>query len=549
MMLPIIRAATRMQKPPPTGRVNLNHPLALGLQSFHLLGEGGGKYAVDNSGQRSIATVTQNFAQLSFINGYFGPAINFTGSVGAVTCGKYADNPPNWSISAWINYSGGSFGSVIFGKFASGGVYQPAQGTSASGIPQNIGGAGYGLILFNNGGVGLSTQDGTANAYVAYTSTNYFDSKWHHVVVTCSGYANGAIYVDGVKQTVTVGGVNQPSSTSCASNNVTMGCDDSADTGSSYTGKLEACGLWTRTLSATEAQDLYFKPFDLFVPRRQLFSSRTTAAPTTIDWLASFPAQVQPPPIATVPMNFNPSWPLKLLIPFQPKLPDIASAVPPLPQGTLSMNVQPLNFRLSWLPRVSDAAPVTLQDKPNTFLPSWMVNFRLPWLPRIVDAQPITLSDKPNYFSPSWLLNLPIKWFSRTYETPTIPPFDKPNYFSPQKIISAVVSLIPWLPKISTDAAPVAPLDKSSVFMPSSARDNIPPINPGNWVPSHPAALTGRQVAPVLQRFRRNMAQLKHLRVNEPKIERLRDAPVELKEIRTISPNLKLLRKKPPTLT
>ena len=162
-----------------------------------------------------------------------------------------------------------------------------------------------------------------------------------------------------------------------------------------------------------------------------------------------------------------PILPLRLPIPFLPRLPDVPSAAPPLPQGSVAMNVPRISVLLPWLPRTADAPPITPADRPNVFAPVFALNFRLPWLAtRVADAPPVTPPDKPSFFSPIFPLNFKLPWLPSLAVAPPVTQPDKPNFFSPIFAIVSAITGLPWLPRIS-DAASLPPADRQAIFSPA----------------------------------------------------------------------------------
>lgn len=188
------------------------------------------------------------------------------------------------------------------------------------------------------------------------------------------------------------------------------------------------------------------------------------AASPFINWLASFPARVQPPISAAYSYFSKPSPDevLNLPVPFLPRLPDVAARVLPLPQGgAFSPVFNIATAILSWMPRVVQAPPVVPADKPNFFSHIFPLNFKLPWLPVVRDAAPRTPAHRPSIFSP----------------------------FFPAPVI---------------------------------------PVNPGNWTPAHTPASIGRQAAPQLKRLRRINTLLGRRRADDPTLKKTRKQPPTL---------------------
>lgn len=221
------------------------------------------------------------------------------------------------------------------------------------------------------------------------------------------------------------------------------------------------------------------------------------AASPFINWLASFPARVQPPISAAYSYFSKPSPDevLNLPVPFLPRLPDVAARVLPLPQGgAFSPVFNIATAILSWMPRVVQAPPVVPADKPNFFSHIFPLNFKLPWLPVVRDAAPRVPAHRPSIFSP----------------------------FFP----APVIAILSWMPRI-THAVPPVPADKPVIFSPFFPAPVIP-VNPGNWTPAHTPASIGRQAAPQLKRLRRINTLLGRRRADDPTLKKIQKQPPTL---------------------
>ena len=85
-----------------------------------------------------------------------------------------------------------------------------------------------------------------------------------------------------------------------------------------------------------------------------------------INWLATFPSLVQPPITAALQTIFSPILALNIRLQWLPRLPDKASVVPPLPQGTVAKNAPqeflPIN-QGNWAPAYPPV-PIGRQEQP-----------------------------------------------------------------------------------------------------------------------------------------------------------------------------------------
>lgn len=176
---------------------------------------------------------------------------------------------------------------------------------------------------------------------------------------------------------------------------------------------------------------------------------------------------------------FSPGWKLNLPMPWLPRLPDTASVVPPLPEGAVAANVPPLNLPVGFLPKIVNAAPLPLADKPNYFAPGWPLNFLLNWLPKVVDAiPPAKLPPAGLSASPIFPLNFPLPWL------PDVAVAVPPSRLPPQAYYASTLEPLnfnlPWLPQVSHAAPPSQLPPETWVTQGYTYVENI------GWFPDYP---------------------------------------------------------------
>lgn len=255
---------------------NAASPLVFGLQSFHAFTEYFGGKTTEASGRQLVAS---NSVQKWDI-GNFGKCPKYTGLTDAFNCGNYGNGLANWSISAWVNYTGTSGTSAqIAGNFTggAGGIDSFVAGVSSS--------PGYALFIPNNtysvpGAIGGVVQDNAGNHTTGYTTTAKNDGNWHHVVVTCASFTTFTIYVDGVSLVPSNNGDNTPVASTTTTDNFAIGANDLGDSG--YTGLVDLVGLWNRVLTFPEVKLLYESPLHLIQSTRQIFSGAGLPPPVTL---------------------------------------------------------------------------------------------------------------------------------------------------------------------------------------------------------------------------------------------------------------------------
>ncbi len=225
--------------------------LATSLQFlFHLNGTGSiANGATITAAAGSNATASNvNGTGMTYATGKLSTAVSLDGTDDAISVPYTQTSVSDYSVAAWIKTT--TAGNGVFLQDRGGGA-----GSSLTlGIGNNPGGCAAGRISY---GVDSNT------IYIGKcTSSTYNSGNWQHVVGVWDGTSGTAvassqftIYVNGnaVSTTdTTVGSVSAPLT---GLGNTKIGRHDAWSV--NYAGLIDEVGVWTRALSATEAQQLY----------------------------------------------------------------------------------------------------------------------------------------------------------------------------------------------------------------------------------------------------------------------------------------------------
>lgn len=233
------RRAVPARKPLAGSRLAGQHPLARGLIGFWPLGD-----TVQrpwDARRRYVATVGGGAPGLApGVRG--GLAATFNGSADYYTSSgpeQELGGRTQASLSAWL-YRASTAHTVAVGHST----------TSNS---------RFYLLWYSDANLYLTAENGQLSfPFFALSGTG-----WHHVVLAWNGDNAGnrmVGYLDGVEQTLTVGGQPPAAALDTAANlgPLVMGYDISNS--SLTTGRVEQVGAWTRQLSAADVTTLYRRP-------------------------------------------------------------------------------------------------------------------------------------------------------------------------------------------------------------------------------------------------------------------------------------------------
>lgn len=218
--------------------------------------------------------VNANGAGMTYTaSGKFRSAITFDGTDDHVDVAYTQTNVNDYSISVWFRTA--SAANNVFVQDRGGGA-----GRSLTlGIGNNPGGCAAGRISY-----GLDTNA----VYIGKcTTATYNDGNWHHLVGVWDGTAGVAvasaqftIYVDGVSvATANTSVGTAPNAPLSGLGNTKFGRHEAW--GVFLNGSMDEVAIWTRTLSATEVQQLYRRGAN-----RIKIQVRSCASPTCFDNLA-----------------------------------------------------------------------------------------------------------------------------------------------------------------------------------------------------------------------------------------------------------------------
>lgn len=230
-------------KPPLGQRINGLAPLSKGLIGYWRLGEGAGLTAFDSSYYGNKGTLNGG---ATWSAGRFGKALNLDGTNG------YVD------ISTVLNKFDTAVGTIAFW------LRQDSPTGLRETISFRVDGNNEIEILQFNGNFGL-------NFRFAYTAGGVFktvnttavsnDDKWHHIVMTWTKSKDAMIcYVDGVQV-----GINNGLGTFAGT--LTVGYLGRDATGDYWLGRFDDVRIYNRAISTAEVKQLYYNPFQIFVPQ------------------------------------------------------------------------------------------------------------------------------------------------------------------------------------------------------------------------------------------------------------------------------------------
>lgn len=236
-------------KPPPGSIINEQHPLAPDKLCL-LFNEGVGSERVyDLTRGRMHGTLTNMVAASDWTPGRDGWAMDFDGSNDHVLLSSSADGTPldagghgEWSIAAW--------------------VYPTTTGSEYKYIAWwDDGPPSYEYMLNITSGGAWSTFYRTSGGFRSVTGNAVTTNAWTHIVGTMKSGDAVRIYENGV----------QTGSTGIGSENIQTASDTSVAVGAGFNtpptvanpfpGKLGFVGMWSRTLLAAEAKQLYLQPY------------------------------------------------------------------------------------------------------------------------------------------------------------------------------------------------------------------------------------------------------------------------------------------------
>ena len=224
---------------------DISHPLSRGLVGRWLLNEGSGSKVYDVSGNGNHGTIMDS----SWIPGLHGSALSMLSPVSGsyIDCGSKASVLPSgqFTFTAWCRNVNDSGDWCLFSL---------AQGT----LPY--------FALNKTGGQPLLYVEGGTYRYWDATAGNIMgDYKWHHVVLIYTGNITTCqLYIDGKLMT--------PGATGgTTAINAKTGLWVGRTTGNFYYCNLDEFSLYNRILSASEVQQLYIDPFQMFKPSFDLY--------------------------------------------------------------------------------------------------------------------------------------------------------------------------------------------------------------------------------------------------------------------------------------
>lgn len=222
------------------------------VQLFRLNGSGAiasGTTITADIGAHGTASNTNGSGMTYTASGKFASAVTFDGTDDRIDIPYTQTSVSDYSISAWFKTSTVGNGVMLQNRGSGAGR------SITLGIGNNPGGCAAGRLSF-----GLDSD----TIYIGQcTSATYNDNNWHHVLGVWDGTSGAAvassqftIYVDGsavATSSISVG--TAPNAPISGLGNTKLGRHDAWAV--NYNGSLDEVAIWTRPLSATEAQQIY----------------------------------------------------------------------------------------------------------------------------------------------------------------------------------------------------------------------------------------------------------------------------------------------------
>lgn len=232
-----------VRKAPPGSRVHPQHPLAQGLIAFWPLGEGVSRPW--DARRRYVATVG---------GGAPGRAPGVRGGLAATFSGSadyYTSSGPEQPLSGLTRASLSAW------------LYRASTGHTVAVGHSTTNNSRFYLLWFSDDNVYCTAENGQLSfPYFALSGVG-----WHHIAMVYDGNNAGnrlTVYLDGVSQTLTVGGQPPPAALDTAANLGPLIIGNDISNSSLSTGRIEQVGEWARCLSAAEVATLYRRPAALF---------------------------------------------------------------------------------------------------------------------------------------------------------------------------------------------------------------------------------------------------------------------------------------------
>jgi len=196
----------------------------------------------DNSTYKNFATFTGGLSASNIVTGIRGKGLQFDGisdSINVKDSNSLDIGTSDFSISFWGNFGTQDGGySAIIGKKAG------SWADTAS---------GYEVIITDSGKIFLHFSDGNNYVSTSWTSTNFSNAGWKHVVITVNRDGNAIIYVNGIAEKT--GDISTAHGS--LTNSLNLGIMTRSDGNYAANGLLDEVMIFNRALSATEVLALY----------------------------------------------------------------------------------------------------------------------------------------------------------------------------------------------------------------------------------------------------------------------------------------------------
>ena len=228
------------QKPPLGVPVNRGDPLARGLIGCWLFNEGTGNKVYDSSGNGNTGIL---YADTHFVPGKFGSCLDFDGT------GDYADfgkNPAtllantSYSVIAWVR-----FDNLLSGAT---GIVTAEQSDPYNFALRTPGAGGYKIEFMHRG---VSTT--------AYEPSGY--GIWYQCVAVYTLNTSRDLFIDGV---LFAHHTTDVTPLTAGTDSLYAGVGYTSDSGRNLDGAIDQILIYNRSLSASEALQLYITPFRMF---------------------------------------------------------------------------------------------------------------------------------------------------------------------------------------------------------------------------------------------------------------------------------------------
>lgn len=247
--------AYRSIKPPVGAQQDYGHPIARGLISHWLLGDGAGPWTADLLAPRESASNMDTGA--SWTSGKFGKAValNGTSSTG-VYFRRNNLNPAAVTVSCWAMMTtfGASY-TTVYNK----GILSPL--------------AYHGLLVKSTGKIAIYVYGSADISYDGTGAITLVTNTWYHLAFTYSSATGLVVYINGVVDATVA--ANGALATNAGVSSIGI---DLNNPGREMTGTAESVRVYNRALTPTEIRFLYNYPFaDVLTPRRRIINSSAVA--------------------------------------------------------------------------------------------------------------------------------------------------------------------------------------------------------------------------------------------------------------------------------